>query len=60
MTGHPTLGLTDVRAAALPGLAFEPSVHLNYAERVLPIRDGLPKLKDFPATAGGTGETLPE
>ena len=60
MTGHPTLGLTDVYAAALPRLSFKPSVHLNYAEKVLPIRDGLPKLKDFPVSAGGTGETLPE
>jgi hypothetical protein len=24
------------------------------------MRDGLPKLKDFPAAIGGTGETLPE
>ena len=35
-------------------------VHLNYEETVLPMRDGLPKLKDFPAHAGGSGETLPE
>jgi hypothetical protein len=27
---------------------------------VLPIRDGLPKMKDFPAELGGSGETLPE
>jgi hypothetical protein len=27
---------------------------------VLPIRDGLPKLKDFPSELGGSGETLPE
>ncbi|HXH53279.1 MAG TPA: GFA family protein [Sphingomicrobium sp.] len=57
---HPTLGLTDVHAATLPGLDFRPSVHLNYAETVLPMRDGLPKLKDFPAEAGGSGELLPE
>lgn len=42
MTGHPTMGFTDVYAAAIPTLAFRPSVHLNYAETVLPIRDGLP------------------
>jgi hypothetical protein len=60
ITGHPTLGFTDVYAAALPTLAFRPSVHLNYGEAVLPIRDGLPKLKDFPAEAGGSGERVPE
>jgi hypothetical protein len=27
---------------------------------VLPIKDGLPKLKDFPEAIGGSGETLPE
>ena len=56
---HPTLGLTDIRAV-LPTLAFRPTVHLNYEESVLPIKDGLPKLKDFPAAIGGSGETLPE
>jgi len=33
---------------------------VNYAETVLPIKDGLPKLKDFPAELGGSGKTLPE
>lgn len=60
MTGHPTLGFTDVYAAAIPSLPFKPTVHLNYAEAVLPIKDGLLKLKDFPAQAGGSGETMPE
>lgn len=60
MTGHPTLGLTDVYAAALPTVAFKPAVHLNYAETVLPIRDGLPKLRDFPAAVGGSGEAMLE
>ena len=47
-------------AAAVPTVPFAPTVHLNYAEAVLPIRDGLPKLKDFPAQAGGSGEAVPE
>ena len=25
-----------------------------------PMRDGLPKMKDFPKELGGSGETLPE
>jgi hypothetical protein len=60
MVDHPRLGVTDVRAAIVPTMAFRPTVHLNYAEAVLPIKDGLPKLKDFPAAAGGSGETMPE
>ncbi len=60
LTVHPTFGLTDVYAAILPGLAFEPAVHVNYAETVLPIKDGLPKMKDFPAELGGSGEVVPE
>ena len=58
MNNHPTLGLVDVYAATIPTLAFTPSVHLNYAETVLPMRDGLPNLKDFPAEIGGSGETI--
>ena len=60
MTDHPTLGLVDVFAATLPTLAFAPGVHVNYAETVLPMRDGLPKLKDFPAEFGGSGVAVPE
>jgi hypothetical protein len=60
MTNHPTLGLVDVFAATIPTLAFAPGVHVNYAETVLPMRDGLTKLKDFPAEFGGSGETMAE
>jgi hypothetical protein len=48
MTNHPPLGLVDVFSATLPTLSFKPGVHVNYAETVLRMRDGLPKLKDFP------------
>lgn len=60
MTRHPTLGLVDVFAATIPTLTFTPGVHINYAETVLRMRDGLPKLKDFPAEFGGSGEIVPE
>jgi hypothetical protein len=60
MNNHPPLGMIDVYAATIPTLAFTPGVHVNYAETVLPMRDGLPKLKDFPADFGGSGETVPE
>ena len=60
MTEHPTLGLIDVFAATLPTLPFTPGVHINYEDTVLPMRDGLPKLKDFPSEFGGSGQTMPE
>lgn len=60
MAGHPGLNLTDVYAAIIPTVEFTPGVHVNYAETVLPIKDGLPKLKDFPAEFGGSGEIIPE
>jgi hypothetical protein len=60
MTAHPPLGLVDVFAATIPTLDFVPGVHVNYAETVLPMRDGLPKLKDFPAEFGGSGELVAE
>ncbi|WP_315757936.1 GFA family protein [Bradyrhizobium sp. SZCCHNRI2007] len=60
MTDHPPLGMIDVYAATIPTLKFTPGVHVNYAETVLPIKDDLPKLKDFPAEFGGSGEMMPE
>jgi hypothetical protein len=59
MIDHPTLGLADIRVA-LTNFTFKPTVHFNYEDKVLPVRDGLPKLRDFPAAIGGTGQTIPE
>ncbi|WP_192252754.1 GFA family protein [Mesorhizobium caraganae] len=60
MTAHPPLGLVDVYAATIPGVKFTPGLHINYAETVLPMKDGLPKLRDFPAELGGSGIAAPE
>ena len=60
MTDHPGLGVIDVFSATLPGLDFQPGLHINYAETVLPMKDGLPKFADFPAAFGGTDQQLPE
>ena len=60
MTDHPPLAMIDVYAATIPGLKFSPEVHVNYSETVLPMKDGLPKLKDFPAEFGGSGVIVPE
>jgi hypothetical protein len=60
MTNHPSLGLIDIFAATIPDLDFKPALHVNYAETVLRIRDGLPKLRDFPSAFGGSEEMVPE
>lgn len=60
LTEHPHWKLVDVYAAVLPGLSFEPAVHVHYRERVLRIHDSLPKQRDLPSDMGGTGELVPE
>jgi len=60
MTRHPGLGVVDVFAATIPSLNFKPGLHINYAETVLPMKDGLTKFRDFPADFGGSGEEVPE
>jgi len=60
LTEHPLWGLTDVYAATIPGVEFRPAVHVNYADTVLPMTDGLPKLKDFPSELGGSGAIVAE
>ena len=57
---HPEMGLTDVPAGSIAGLVYEPTLHVHYGEKVLAVRDGLPKFKDFPEDFGGSGETVPE
>jgi len=60
LTEHPGFGLTDVYAAVLPELPFDPMLHVNYGETVLHVHDGLPKQRDFPAEMGGSGTSLAE
>ena len=60
LTQHREWGLVDVYAATIPSFPFKPGVHVNYAAAVLPMKDGLPKLKDFPKELGGSGEAMPE
>ncbi len=60
MTNHPSLGVVDVFSATLPGLDFKAGLHINYAETVLPMKDGLPKFKDFPGAFGGSDQQMPE
>ena len=60
LTDHPIWGLVDVYAATIPTYRHEPALHVNYAEAVLRIKDGLPKMKDMPTEMGGSGDMLAE
>ncbi len=57
---HPALGMVDVPAGRVEGLAYKPGLHVNYGEKVMSVKDGLPKFKDFPKDFGGSGDVLPE
>jgi hypothetical protein len=59
LTQHPSNGLIDVYAALLPELDFKPREHVHYQEAVLHMVDSLPKHKDLPKAAGGSGVLLP-
>ena len=56
---HPAMGLTDVPAGSVRGLDFAPTIHVHYGEKVMSVRDGLPKYQGMPSQ-DGTGEQLPE
>lgn len=60
MTDHPPFKMVDVYANLLQGFSHSPAVHINYASKMVSVKDGLPKFKDLPAEFGGSGETLPE
>jgi hypothetical protein len=60
LVGHPGMGLTDIPSGSIVGLNYQPTVHVHYGEKVMTVRDGLPKFKDFPKEFGGSGEMLPE
>ena len=60
MTEHPQWKLVDVYAAVIPTLDFAPGIHVNYQDTVLPMKDGLPKQRDFPSELGGTGQSISE
>jgi len=60
LTEHPTWNVVDVYAAVLPDFPFDPMLHVNYSETVLHLRDGLPKLHDYPKEMGGSGTPVAE
>jgi hypothetical protein len=60
MNAHPSEGLIDVMASLMADFPFIPTEHVHYAERVMDVRDGLPKYRDLPEQWDGSGELIPE
>lgn len=60
LIGHPVVGMTDVPAGSIQGFTFKPALHVHYGEKVMAVKDGLPKFKDFPKDFGGSGDMLAE
>ena len=58
LTDHPHWGLVDVYAAVIDDFDFKPGVHVNYQETVLPMTDGITKIKDLPKEMGGSGVVM--
>jgi hypothetical protein len=59
-TEHPQWELVDVYAALIKDFPYQPGVHVHYQEKRVPMRDGLPKMKDLPKEMGGSGVVLAE
>ena len=57
-------GLARVETAGAPAkielLPDQPTLHANYASKMVSVKDGLPKYVDLPAELGGSGEMLPD
>ena len=60
MANHPPLGLVDVFAATIPTLALRPAFTSITRKPCCRCATELPKLKDFPAEFGGSGEVIAE
>jgi hypothetical protein len=60
MADHPGMKLVDVYANVIPDFPHEPALHVHYGNKMVSVKDGLPKFKDMPADFGGSGETLPD
>jgi len=60
MTDHPGMKLVDVCASVLQGFNYEPTLHVHYGNKMVAMKDGLPKFRDLPAEFGGSGEMLPD
>jgi hypothetical protein len=54
----PAMGVRGLTASLLPTGMFNPTFHMQCQFALLPVKDGLPHFKTFPAAFGGSDETV--
>ena len=54
----PGLGMRGVTATLLPEGAFKPQFHMQCQHARLPVKDGLPHFRGFPAAFGGSDDVV--
>ena len=54
------MGMRMVPAGLWPDEQFEPSMHIYYGMKIMPIKDGKPKYNKLPAAMGGDDVTCEE
>jgi hypothetical protein len=54
----PGAPLTGVKANRLPAGKFQPEFHIQCSYALMPVKDGLPHFKGFPAKFGGSDELV--
>ena len=59
MNDHPEKGFVDIFAPVLRDFDHRPSLHVYYAERMVDMRDGLPKFRGLPGPDRTKGD-MPE
>lgn len=55
---HPAIGVFDVLASTIDGFKFAPAMHIYYGERMIDMKDGLPKFRKAPKALGGDDELM--
>ena len=60
MNSHPKMDMQDVCGGILNIYPLDPSMHINYGERIIDMIDGKPKFKDTPLPMHGSGIMIDE
>jgi hypothetical protein len=54
------MGVYDVLASTIDDFKFAPAMHIYYGERMIDMKDGLPKFRKAPKALGGDDELMTE
>ncbi len=57
---HPDISVYDVLASSIDGFRFTPAMQIYYDERLIDMKDGLPKFRKAPTALGGDDGLMKE